>query len=353
MSAKYEFHRDEANNVGVGGFVLPQAGATSFHHDYRIELSDQYVFSSNALNNFRMALGTNYQQVNAQTNASSIIVPGSFQEGGAQIDNWRKEPRYEFQNTFSLVKGSFTLKVGGNANLHPFQSYSVDNFGGTYQFASLAAYETAQPLLFTLNQGNPLIVSDQDDYAWFVQIEKQFSRVTLFAGVRHEFQSHFDRYGNLAPRIAAAWSLDRSSQTVLRVGTPTRMIVHPESRATPAAKPVSFLSTFISPGPFPLNDGAVRSIASSPSIPSASSITLTRAAMSAFKPHHCLDNRTPPTTGVKCSFPCRPTFERIEMYVQDTRTCASETQDDEFMIDSIQESSGPSRALLLSGGSLS
>jgi hypothetical protein len=219
VSAKYEFHQDEASNTGVGGFVLPEAGATRFHHDYRIELADQYVLSPNALNNFRLALGTNYEQVRSQTNAPSIVVPGFFQEGGAQADNFIKEQRYEFQDVLSVVKGSLTLKVGAEARLHPFRSYSADNFGGTYQFASLAGYMAGQPLLFTINAGNPLIVSDQDDYAWFLQIEKQFSRVTLFAGVRHEFQSHFDRYGNLAPRIAAAVSLDRSRQTVLRLGT--------------------------------------------------------------------------------------------------------------------------------------
>lgn len=218
ISAKYEFHEDTSDNLGVGGSVLSGAGATRFHHDYRIELSDQYVFSPELLNNFGIALGTNYEETRSETNAPSIIVAGAFQAGGAQLDDWRREPRYEFQDTLSLVKGSWTIKLGADAKLHPFRSYDADNFGGTYQFASLAAYQAGQPLLYTLNAGNSLIVSDQDDYAWFLQTEKQFSRVTLFAGVRHEFQSHFDRYGNLAPRVAAAWALDRDRKTILRAG---------------------------------------------------------------------------------------------------------------------------------------
>jgi len=218
VSAKYEFHQDVASNVGVGGFVLAQAGVTLFNHDYRIELSDQYVLSPIAVNNFRMALGTNYRQVSSQTNAPAVVVPGSFQEGGSQMNDYTKEPRYEFHDTLSVVKGSLTLKAGGEAMLHPSQNYSADNFGGTYQFASLAAYEAGQPLLFTQNAGNSLIKINQDDYAWFLQTEKRFSRLTLFAGVRHEFQSHLDRYGNLAPRLAAALSLDQSGKAVLRVG---------------------------------------------------------------------------------------------------------------------------------------
>lgn len=206
---------------GWAGSYCPRRAPFAFtttNHDYRIELADQYILSSHALNSFRLALGTNYEQLRSQTDAPSIIVPGSFREGGAQLDNFRREPRYEFQDILSVVKGSLTLKAGAEARLHPFRNYSADNFGGTYQFASLAGYADGQPILFTVNAGNRLIVSDQDEYAWFLQTEKQFSRVTMFAGVRHEFQSHFNRYGNLAPRVAAAMAVDRSRQTVLRVG---------------------------------------------------------------------------------------------------------------------------------------
>jgi hypothetical protein len=52
-------------------------------HDNRIEISDQYVASPNLLNNFHMALGTNYQQTQSVTTASSVIAAGAFAEGGA------------------------------------------------------------------------------------------------------------------------------------------------------------------------------------------------------------------------------------------------------------------------------
>jgi hypothetical protein len=218
LSAKYELHEDTANNAGVGGFVLPEAAATQFHHDNRIEISDQYIVSLNVLNNFQMALGTNYRQTQSVTVAHSVIAAGAFAEGGAQLDDWSREPRYEFQDTLGRVKGATTIRFGVDAKFHPFSTFNADNFGGTYQYASLAAYDAAQPLLFTLNAGNPLVISEQDDYAWFLQTERQFRRLTLFAGVRHEFQSHLDRHANLAPRLAAAWALDQDRKTILRLG---------------------------------------------------------------------------------------------------------------------------------------
>ncbi len=218
FSGKYELHQDEASNMSVGGLILPDAGVNHFHHDYRWEFSDQYVFSPNLLNTFRVALGTNYEQFTSESNAPSIVVPGAFQEGGAQRDDWRKEPRAEFLESLAATRGSLTIKVGVEARFHPFRNFSADNYGGTYQFASLSAYLANDPSLYVVNAGDPLITGEQDDYDWYLQLEKQYRRVTLFAGVRHEFQSHFDRYGNVAPRLALAWSPDRGRKTVLRLG---------------------------------------------------------------------------------------------------------------------------------------
>jgi hypothetical protein len=85
----------------------------------------------------------------------------------------------------SRVKGPATIKFGVDAKLHPFSSFSADNFGGTYQYASLAAYEAEQPLLFTLNGGNPLVISEQDDYAWFLQEVATPIRVVILQNKSH------------------------------------------------------------------------------------------------------------------------------------------------------------------------
>ena len=218
LSAKYELHQDVASDMGVGGLILPDAGVNRFHHDYRLEFSDQYVISANMLNIFRLALGTNYEQFTSESNMPSIIVAGAFQEGGAQRNDWRKEPRTELLESLSSTHGSLTIKAGIEARFHPFRNFSADDFGGAYQFASLDAYLQNEPLLYTVNAGNPLVVSEQDDYDWYLQLEKQYQHVTLFAGVRHEFQTHFDRYGNLAPRLALAWSPGHDRKTVVRLG---------------------------------------------------------------------------------------------------------------------------------------
>jgi hypothetical protein len=219
LGVKYELHLDKSEDNGIGGFSLPSLATNLDHRDYRVEISDQYVFSPGLLNNFRIAFGTNYQSVSSVNDPPQVIVQGAFSNGGAQIDEWRREPRTDTLDTLSYSKGPSSWKLGVSANFHPFHTYNADNFGGTYTFASLAAYEAGQPTLFTITTGNPLLTFHQNDYAWFVQYERKVGRLSLFAGVRHEFQSGMSRYGDLAPRLAAAYAPGKDNRTVIRIGS--------------------------------------------------------------------------------------------------------------------------------------
>jgi hypothetical protein len=218
LSARYELHEDQAAALGVGGLTLPNAGVDHFHHDDRWEISDQETFSPNLLNNFRLALGANYEQFTSETSAPSIAVSGAFQSGGAQRDDWRREPRAEFLDSLIATRGSVTIKAGAEARFHPFRDYNADDYGGTYVFPSLEAYAVHQPSLYTVNAGNPLLSAEQDEYDWYLQAEKQYRRFSVSAGLRDEFQSHLAHYANLAPRLALAWALDRRRKTILRAG---------------------------------------------------------------------------------------------------------------------------------------
>ena len=218
VSLKYELHIDKSENNGIGGFALPDLATNLYHHDYRIEISDQYVVSPEMLNGFSVAFGTNYQRLSSANDQPLVVAQGAFSSGGAEVNEWRQEPRTDILDTLSYSKGPSSWKFGVSANFHPFRTYNADNFGGTYTFASLADYEARRPTLFTISTGNPSLVFHQNDYGWFAQYERKIGGATLFAGVRHEFQSGMSRYANLAPRVAAAFAPGKDQRTVIRIG---------------------------------------------------------------------------------------------------------------------------------------
>lgn len=219
ISARYELHQDASTNDGIGGFNLPERAQQRYKHDYRIEFSDQIVLSQRTLNHFRIAIGRNFERRTASSDQQSVVVHGAFSGGGAQTDEWRREPKNDLQDVFTIARGNWAWKLGADAKLHPFRKYDARNFRGTYEFASLADYLAGKPLLYTVNSGIPLLEFRQDDYAWFAQHERRLlPNLSLSAGVRHEFQSEMDQRRNMAPRFALAYSPGKQRRTVLRLG---------------------------------------------------------------------------------------------------------------------------------------
>jgi hypothetical protein len=78
LGVKYELHIDKTENGGIGGFSLPDLATNLFHRDYRVEISDQYIFSPEIVNNVRIALGTNYLRLSSINDQSLVIVQGAF-----------------------------------------------------------------------------------------------------------------------------------------------------------------------------------------------------------------------------------------------------------------------------------
>src|SRR5262249_6314125 len=147
-----------------------------------------------------------------------IIVLGAFSAGGAQVMQRERERAATLQDVASVVWGRHTIMFGGGARTRFFHAADSSNFGGTFTFASLAAYAAGQAELLTMNEGNPQISFAQKEYYSFVQDEiAVWPSLSVSLGLRYEWQSNVADQKNFAPRVAFAYA-PRRGPTVLRGG---------------------------------------------------------------------------------------------------------------------------------------
>ena len=70
------------------------------------------------------------------------------------------------------------------------RSDRIDNYVGTYTFASLEDFEAGRPRQFTVRTGDPLVTYTRQELSWFVHDEITLSdRVRVGLGVRHVGES--------------------------------------------------------------------------------------------------------------------------------------------------------------------
>lgn len=218
LTLSYKFKNKSQQNQGVGGFNLAERATDFSIHENEVKIFERALISPTFLNELRFAFKDEPQQITSRSDQRAIIVLGAFTSGGAQISLRQRGKAFTIQDATTLIKGKHTLRFGAGARPRSFQTTDAANFGGTFTFASLAAYSSGQPEVFTMNQGIPRISFTQREYYSFLQDEIQvLQNLSVSLGLRHEWQSYLADYNNFGPRIAFAYS-PRSGQTMIRGG---------------------------------------------------------------------------------------------------------------------------------------
>jgi len=218
LTFTYKFRNKSQQNQGVGGFNLAEHASDFSIHENEVKIIEHAIISSHFLHEVRFAFKDEPQQITSRSDQPAIIVLGAFSSGGAQMSLRQREKALTIQDAATLMKGNHALSFGAGARLRSFQTTDASNFGGTFTFASLTAYSTGQPEVFTMNQGIPGISFAQREYYSFFQDAIQARQnLSISLGVRYEWQSNLSDFKNFAPRIAFAYA-PRRGPTVISGG---------------------------------------------------------------------------------------------------------------------------------------
>ncbi|MEO6392707.1 MAG: TonB-dependent receptor [Pyrinomonadaceae bacterium] len=255
LVARYSFTRRRSDNLGVGGFSLPQRAYASTNTENQIQLTETAILTPTVINETRFQFVRSENTQTGDNSVPTVNVSSAFSGGGAQVgNNFTNTNRFELQNFTTWAWKQHALKAGGRVRNVRTDDSNSSGFGGSFTFSgfnqclfvvgpcaipsdqqvisSIDQYRqkllgnagaSYNPNQFSITVGNPLADVSQTDLGLFVQDDWRLrSNFTLSLGLRYENQSNISSNMNFAPRVGFAWSPGgggaRQPKTVLRGG---------------------------------------------------------------------------------------------------------------------------------------
>src|SRR5712691_5038447 len=250
LVARYSFNHNVQQNVGVGGFSLPERGYNNSSTSQVFQVTETAVINATTVNETRFQFNHNRFESLANSTIPALSVSGAFTGGGSQGGHSiNTSNRWELSNFTQIQKGTHTIKCGGRVRDVSITDINPTNFGGQWTFSggitgltSIQRYQRTLQLMqagmtptqiraagggaatFSIYAGNPLATVSQHDIEPYVQNDWRYKpNLTFSYGLRYEIQNNAGSKLDFAPRVAVAWSPGAATstkppKTVLRFG---------------------------------------------------------------------------------------------------------------------------------------
>lgn len=218
LSVLYNFRNNPQENRGVGDLRLPSQATTSDNTRNNLKLWYTTAGSATFLNVVRFSYEREHDRIGAPVTSPALDVSGAFIGGPNQSAFSQDGTRMEIQDIINYVHGAHTLRAGAAFLPKSFSAADATNFGGTFQFPSLSAFNSQDPVLFQVANGNPRISFSKHEAYGFIQDTINFqNHFTAMLGVRYDWQEHLTNPTHFAPRAALGYA-PGDGKTVFRAG---------------------------------------------------------------------------------------------------------------------------------------
>ncbi len=218
LSMSFMYGTNSGNNLGVGGFGLLEQASDNTGSHYNFQIKETSVVSRSLNNEARFQVNGNSGESVPVNIGPSITVLDAFRGGGSSNSSEDQNSNYTFGDLLMYTGRNLSLKMGFDGGYNRSNSVARRNFNGSFTFSTLDDFLAGQPILYTVNQGDPILDVNQFQTGTFVQSDfRVTNRLALGFGVRYETQTNLGDYNNLDPRLGFAYSIGGS--TVIRGGS--------------------------------------------------------------------------------------------------------------------------------------
>jgi carboxypeptidase family protein len=219
VRATFQQNDNEQQNLGVGGFDLPERAYQRKTQDTLFRVAESGAWSRNIFAESRLQLHSTSLAAASTFELPTIRVLDAFTAGGAQQAGGRRATEFEWATNVDWARGHHAVRTGALVEGGSFRSDTGTNYLGTYTFASLADYDAGRPSDYTRRTGDPLVEYSHWQAGVFVQDDwRTRKNLTLSGGLRYELQSHLPDRVNVAPRGGFTWSPFKTGKTTVRGG---------------------------------------------------------------------------------------------------------------------------------------
>ncbi len=217
LRVAYNLNRVTNNNLGVGGYNLPDHAYSTGSDVHNVLLSEFGPLGRRADWRSRLQFFVSESDTQSATEAPTVVVLDTFTSGGAQMSGGDHARTFDLASDLDYVVGRHSLRAGLLMDGGWYRSDSTSNYLGTYTFDNLAAYLANQPSNYTRRIGDPAIAYGVAQGSVYIQDDIRVRKnLTLSPGLRYEIQTHVRDYNNVGPRIGATWAPFAGGQTTLR-----------------------------------------------------------------------------------------------------------------------------------------
>lgn len=217
LALNTRYATDTRKDEGIGGFTLRERASNRHGGNYNVELRQFSALPSGNIYETRFNIFGNRMKIVPFSEAVKVDVSDTFNSGGAQNGAEDTNRTYDFGNLYTRLGQKLTIKTGVEGSYRRAESFSVNNFGGTYSFSNLDAFVSGVADTYRVARGEPFQKTTQLEMAGFVQNDIELNRqLTLMLGVRYDAQSNLADYNNVSPRASVAYGAGRG--VVIRGG---------------------------------------------------------------------------------------------------------------------------------------